>query len=117
MNYCQKRVFSGRRDDMRGHLCGKPAKTQENGAWLCSIHTAAAEAKRNAERNARWDAEAEARRQAPAQAQERDRRASLFPELVEALKAHLVYCETGTEVDFNHFAHLRDKALRKAEGK
>ena len=34
---------------------------------------------------------------------------------IEALKAHVAYCDTGLEVDFNHFAHLRDKALREAK--
>jgi hypothetical protein len=39
------------------------------------------------------------------------------PELLEALKAHLTYCESGAEVDFNRFAQMRDHAIEKAEGR
>jgi len=52
---CQFRVFSGRRDDMRGHLCGRPVKS--NG--MCAVHTPEAITKRQEATTAKWKAEVE----------------------------------------------------------
>lgn len=60
--FCEQRIFSGQRWDMRGHSCSKKAVVIEGGKRLCSIHSSEAVAKRKAKRETKWDAENAAQR-------------------------------------------------------
>ena len=81
---CEARSYD--RWSIGGRRCSKPAKVQEDGKWFCAVHSPAAVAKRRAARDKRWDEENAERHQAWIRSQERERRADLFPELLEALK-------------------------------
>jgi hypothetical protein len=107
---CQRRVFSGRRDDMRGHSCGKPAKVQESGFWLCSLHTAQGEKTRREKLHARWDADYAAQKALVEAKQEDLRRARVFPALVEALSIIARHAD-------EHISAIAKDAIAKAEGK
>ena len=83
---CSKRVFSGARWDMRGHMCGFAATVQEEGKWYCKRHAPSAEtAKRE-----KWEADFEAKQKAydaeRIAQKEASRRAKAYPRLVEALR-------------------------------
>lgn len=86
---CQKRVYNGRRDDWIGHQCGRPARVQEEGRWLCSLHTADGIKKRNEAIQAKWKAQDEIRDKRIEQNTKDKQKLALFDELLEALKAYV----------------------------
>lgn len=71
--------------------CGRNAAYEHEGAHFCKTHhpptVAAKQATRNAEWKAAFDLRSAAQKEERAKAAERDRRAELFPELLDALKA------------------------------
>lgn len=73
LDRCCKRVFSGARHDMGGHLCGKPPKFEHEGKRYCATHYPPNEEARRELQNAKWRTESEARKLLfQAQAAERD---------------------------------------------
>ena len=81
---------AGRKPSLSGYdsyPCHNPGKLQEEGLWWCGIHAPSACRARRAKAQAKWDEEAGRYRQQHAEERERDRRAALFPALVEALEA------------------------------
>lgn len=59
--HCSKRVFTGDRSDFGGHQCTRKAKEQIGGKWYCAIHTPAYEARKDAEKHAKWERESKER--------------------------------------------------------
>ncbi len=60
MNTCKKRIFTGARHDMRGHLCSRKAVLD----GYCAQHHPTAERARALATHARWHVKYEAERQA-----------------------------------------------------
>lgn len=83
---CEKPVFSG----YRHYPCGNSAKVERDGKHYCNMHDpvrVAEKYKARAEENERQMALVRKNRQlAKEQADERERRAALYPELVAALR-------------------------------
>jgi len=72
------------------HRCGRGAKYTHEGNWYCKTHhPPTVKQKNEAWRTAlkeKWDAERKAREEAAAAKAEMERRAALYPELLETLK-------------------------------
>jgi hypothetical protein len=82
---CVARVWGG----YSFNSCGKKAKHEHEGQWYCKTHhPPTVQAKREA-RDERWEKEWAERQERIAQQAEQKRRADLYPELLEALKAIL----------------------------
>ena len=83
---CSAKIFNGW---MTPHVCGNTAKHEHDGVMYCKTHhppTVAAKEKARSEAwKAKWARECAIREKAAAARDERDRRAALFPELLEAL--------------------------------
>jgi hypothetical protein len=94
--------------------CGKGAKYAHEGNWYCKTHhPPTAQQKKEAWRTAfggKLDAERKAREEAAAAKAETERRAALYPELLEALKMALSIIGFGKEHD------AISAAIAKAEG-
>jgi hypothetical protein len=82
---CQGRIWNG----FGYHDCNKSASLEHEGKHFCKIHHPPSIMERrlaaNVKFQAKMNAEREARREANDALQERDRRAALFPELLETL--------------------------------
>ena len=46
LGYCTQTIFSNARWDFEGHTCSRKAKVVEDGKRLCSLHSAAGQAKK-----------------------------------------------------------------------
>lgn len=102
----------------QGHLCGNGARYEDAGKWYCKTHHPPTIKEKIRARSQKWEQElrekqakwaAEARER-----QERNRRAALFPELLEALTAimtTIAKCERA-----EHWERAR-AVIAKAEGK
>jgi hypothetical protein len=86
---CNKRIWRG----LGSHSCSKKAKYEHKGEWYCKTHHPPTVRAKTDARNERWEKQfAEQREriaQQEAQRAEQKRRADLYPELLEALKAIL----------------------------
>src|SRR5215469_5931794 len=123
---CQFRVFSGRRDDMRGHLCGKPVKSGDK----CAIHMPEAIAKRNADRDAEYDRRASAIREKVRKEKAAYDALAQLPKLqrdnkapLEALKTHVDCCPdcvvrlmAGNDKGYCGKCRKSKAAIQQAEG-
>lgn len=78
---CSFRVFSGSRNDFRGHLCGKPSKQVIDGKPLCYLHTPEAIQERRRKREEKWDAEERDARERREKEKETLTRAEEWPRL------------------------------------
>ena len=96
------------------HRCGRGAKYAHEGNWYCKTHhPPTAQQKNEAWRTAleeKRDAERKAREEAAAAKAEMERRAALYPELLETLKMALSIIGFGKEHD------AISAAIAKAEG-
>jgi hypothetical protein len=86
---CVGRIWGG----FSYYSCGKKAKHEHEGKWYCKTHHPPTVQAKTDARNERWEKQfAEQREriaQQEAQRAEQKRRADLYPELLEALKAIL----------------------------
>ncbi len=106
--------------------CGRGAKYAHEGNWYCKTHhPPTAQQKNEAWRTAleeKRDAERKAREEAAAAKAETERRAALYPELLEALK--MGYADTMDYIQRNHLSGAENNrwlvlaraAIAKAEG-
>jgi hypothetical protein len=96
------------------HRCGIGAKYAHEGNWYCKTHhPPTAQQKKEAWRTAlkeKWDAERKAWEEAAAAKAETERRAALYPELLEALRR----IATVNAMDYEYQAWAR-AAIAKAE--
>jgi hypothetical protein len=85
------------------HRCNRGAKYTHEGNWYCKTHhPPTVKQKNEAWRTAlkeKWDAERKAWEEAAAAKAEMERRAALYPELLEALKLALSIIGFGKEHD------------------
>lgn len=89
---CPARVYTG---SFSGHTCGKTGKFEHDGKWYCGTHhPPAVWAKREA-KSAAWDAEFARKRELQAAvnaaAREQQRRADLYPDLLNELQEILAW--------------------------
>ena len=84
---CSGKVYPpGRFGSFLPRRCQKNGTVPEGDKWFCGIHSTAAKDKREQKRRARRAEESDASAQRSAKYRETQRRAELFPELLEALK-------------------------------
>jgi hypothetical protein len=81
---CKERVWG--RYAFKSNSCGKKAKHEHEGHWYCKTHHPPTVVERDKARKARWEKEWAAAREKVTQKAEQQRRADLYPELLEALK-------------------------------
>jgi hypothetical protein len=114
----------------RSRQCGKSAAYEHEGQWYCKTHhppTVAAKAEaRQEERDRKWRYEKSLRDKAAAKRAEMERRAALFPELLEALRWIERRCPAEFLKQEPHVIHTEAAhdagacaraAIAKAEGK
>jgi hypothetical protein len=63
---------------MLGHRCGKPAKVQEGGVWLCHLHTEEGKQKRSDAWDAKYKADLAMRAERYAKEEQDRRKAKAF---------------------------------------
>ena len=108
------------------HLCGKTAKFERDNKWYCGMHDPIAVAAKYAKRKEAHEENLRAFYKAQEEKKETQRRADLYPELLEALKQCFDYpsdvFETAVEASFSMTVsgrHLQmvKAVIDKAEGK
>ncbi len=109
---CREKVWHG----YTSYSCGKKAKHEHEGHWYCKTHHPPTVEAKNKARNERFEKEWAAKREQDAleamQKAEQQRRADLYPELLEALK--LARSIIGHPEDAH--SKLISAAISKAEG-
>jgi hypothetical protein len=109
--HCEGRIKS--EFGWAGTRCNKTASLEHEGKHYCKLHhpptIAAKREAQNAKWRAQWEARDKAAERAHAAAKERDRRAALFPELLEALQA-------AEKVLYGDELKLVSAAIAKATG-
>ena len=94
---CEKVIWSG----FYKRRCSKKAKHEHLGAWYCKTHHPPTVRAKTDARNEKWKKEWAAKREQDAldaaQKAERQRRADMYPELLEALKDVMQEAESYVE--------------------
>ena len=83
---CEKVIWSG----FNKHRCDKKAKHEHEGHWYCKIHHPPTVRAKTDARNEKWEKEWAAKRERDAleaaQKAEQQRRATLYPDLIQAMQ-------------------------------
>ncbi len=83
---CEGEVWSG----YSYHSCGKKAKHEHEGKWYCKTHHPPTVEAKDKARDERWEKEWAAKRERDAleaaQKAEQQRRATLYPDLIQAMR-------------------------------
>lgn len=119
---CSVVVFSG---SYAGHACPNKGKVHRDGDWYCGVHDPVRAAERRAKQKKKGDAEFQAYQERvarqDAERKERNRRADLFPELVDALNSIAnarpsEWEPPGDALDFKQWAqNIARAAITKAK--
>lgn len=87
---CCVRIFSGRRDDMRGHMCSRVPSLEYEGKHYCKLHYPPNEQWRRAAQGAKWEAE---RKEQHAEREVKVRIEQSHPNLIAALRPFVAFLE------------------------
>ncbi len=98
------------------YLCGKTAKHERDNKWYCGMHDPIAVAAKHAKRKEAHDENLRAFYKAQEEKKETQRRADLYPELLDALKGYLdTYPNRDHEAFFPEVRELHRKAVAAIE--
>ena len=81
---CKERVWG--RYAFKSNSCGKKAKHEHEGHWYCKTHHPPTVEAKNKARKAQWEKEWAAAREKVTQKAEQQRRATLYPDLIQAMR-------------------------------
>jgi hypothetical protein len=102
------------------HTCSRNAKYEHEGKWFCKTHHPPTVQQKLDARNAAWEKDFEARQRAHGEAQaakaETDRRAALYPELLEALKDIVNIDPVDAALDPQRAVRVARAIITKAQG-
>lgn len=98
------------------YLCGKTAKHERDNKWYCGMHDPIAVAAKYAKRKEAHEENLRAFYKAQEEKKETQRRADLYPELLDALKGYLdTYPNRDHEAFFPEVRELHRKAVAAIE--